>query len=200
MVGVLWEAGRVESAIALEELWNELSAELPFSLFCAYPGGEEPAADPHATRRVRGLHDVVVGVPTGSDQPAPPALLAREIEQHFDAQLDAPRAARRFAVDAVADWGWTDLVDTVELVVAELATNAVVHAKSRFVVTLTCRSTGVRVAVRDDSPAAAVVQAPSMTAFSGRGLAIVDALATSWGVDQSDDGPSGKVLWAEIEA
>jgi KaiC/GvpD/RAD55 family RecA-like ATPase len=37
MVAVLWQAGRHESAIRLEEMWNELAAEHAFSLCCAYP-------------------------------------------------------------------------------------------------------------------------------------------------------------------
>lgn len=37
MVAVLWDQGNVAAAIALEDLWNDLSTKHPFSLFCAYP-------------------------------------------------------------------------------------------------------------------------------------------------------------------
>jgi hypothetical protein len=37
MVAVLWDAGNVAAAIALEDLWNDLATKYPFSLFCAYP-------------------------------------------------------------------------------------------------------------------------------------------------------------------
>lgn len=37
MVGILWEAGMHDAAIELEELWNELLARTPFSLYCGYP-------------------------------------------------------------------------------------------------------------------------------------------------------------------
>ena len=37
MVAVLWTRGQVAAAIALEDLWNDLSQTHPFSLFCAYP-------------------------------------------------------------------------------------------------------------------------------------------------------------------
>jgi signal transduction histidine kinase/CheY-like chemotaxis protein len=37
MVALLWAEGNREAAIRLEELWNELSTRLPFSLLCAYP-------------------------------------------------------------------------------------------------------------------------------------------------------------------
>jgi len=36
MVGILWSTGRVDAALRLEELWNELQHELPFSLLCGY--------------------------------------------------------------------------------------------------------------------------------------------------------------------
>jgi hypothetical protein len=37
MVALLWAAGRHESAIQLEQFWNELAREHAFSLCCAYP-------------------------------------------------------------------------------------------------------------------------------------------------------------------
>ncbi len=37
MVAILWQQGNAPAAIALEKLWNELSRERPFALFCAYP-------------------------------------------------------------------------------------------------------------------------------------------------------------------
>ena len=37
MVALLWAEGNVAAAIALEDLWNELSGARPFSLLCGYP-------------------------------------------------------------------------------------------------------------------------------------------------------------------
>lgn len=37
MVAVLWDDGLVGAAIEVEAMWNELSAQFPFSLLCAYP-------------------------------------------------------------------------------------------------------------------------------------------------------------------
>jgi len=46
MVALLWKDGDSAGAIRLEELWNELSKQHSFSLFCAYPmscfDGEDP--------------------------------------------------------------------------------------------------------------------------------------------------------------
>ena len=36
MVNVLWQEGKQEAAIRLEEYWNELARLYPFSLFCSY--------------------------------------------------------------------------------------------------------------------------------------------------------------------
>ncbi|MGN6680357.1 MAG: MEDS domain-containing protein [Streptosporangiaceae bacterium] len=36
MVALLWEAGQIGAAIELEAMWNELAAQFPFSLLCAY--------------------------------------------------------------------------------------------------------------------------------------------------------------------
>ena len=36
MVNVLWQEGKQEAAIRLEEYWNELGRLYPFSLFCSY--------------------------------------------------------------------------------------------------------------------------------------------------------------------
>lgn len=37
MVALLWDAGLVNAAIEVEALWNEMAAQYPFSLLCAYP-------------------------------------------------------------------------------------------------------------------------------------------------------------------
>jgi KaiC/GvpD/RAD55 family RecA-like ATPase len=59
MVGLLTEEGRAKSAIRLEELWNELSRQQNFTLFCAYPMA--PLVNDLRTRTlIRALHTHVV--------------------------------------------------------------------------------------------------------------------------------------------
>ncbi len=53
MVAVLWQEGNPRAAIRLEELWNSLDTEAPFTLFCAYPTGAFASVDD-----VEGLHEV----------------------------------------------------------------------------------------------------------------------------------------------
>ena len=37
MVALLWDSGQVNAAIEVEAMWNEMAAQYPFSLLCAYP-------------------------------------------------------------------------------------------------------------------------------------------------------------------
>jgi hypothetical protein len=57
MVGLLWERGQMVSAMCLEDFWNELGAELPFSLLCGY---RVDADDRSAFEGVCGIHSHVV--------------------------------------------------------------------------------------------------------------------------------------------
>ena len=104
--------------------------------------------------------------------------------------------ARRFVDQAVADWGLDPIRDEARLITSELSANAVLHARTDFGVTL--RSNGLdylRIEVRDENSRMPSSVSPPQEALSGRGLLIVDALATCWGTE-FDGG--GKVVWAEI--
>jgi anti-sigma regulatory factor (Ser/Thr protein kinase) len=117
---------------------------------------------------------------------------------------------RRFVDETLAAWGRTDLVDDVGLSVTELATNSTLHSRSpHFDVELTEVADGVRVAVVDTGtrparsiasrvtamPAPEDVAAFDVEGMTGRGLFIVSALASRWGID---DLPGGTRVWAEF--
>lgn len=89
--------------------------------------------------------------------------------------------ARRFARRALDEWGLADLVDTVVLLTSELATNAVLHARTTFAVVLSLSAGHLRVDVLDGSGTAPRVRQPSPTAATGRGVGMVAALADQWG-------------------
>ena len=64
MVSLLWDAGLVNAAIEVEEMWNELGGQYPFSLFCAYPA--RPVTCSHyldALTEVCRAHTEVTGSP-----------------------------------------------------------------------------------------------------------------------------------------
>ena len=129
MVALLWDAGDVVAAIELEESWNELSGEFPFALLCGYHSasvlGDDHAA---ALREVCRLHSSVLRPAPGRPYPAP-----AEVSAYFTAQPDAVRAARQFVVDALGRWGHAGwLLEDAELVMSELATNALAHARTTF--------------------------------------------------------------------
>jgi anti-sigma regulatory factor (Ser/Thr protein kinase) len=109
--------------------------------------------------------------------------------------LDAPKAARRFVVGTLARWGQNQLADQAALVVSELATNAVIHARSDFIVSVSSQRQAVRISVRDTSVAPPMQRDSAPTALSGRGLGLVAALASHWGAELLAD---GKVVWAEL--
>jgi anti-sigma regulatory factor (Ser/Thr protein kinase) len=92
-------------------------------------------------------------------------------------------------------WGCTDAIADAELLVSELVTNAVLHARSAARVMIERAGTTVRVSVFDDSPARPRLRDYGPEAVTGRGLVIVDRIAARWGVDPSDD---GKCVWFEI--
>jgi anti-sigma regulatory factor (Ser/Thr protein kinase) len=106
-------------------------------------------------------------------------------------------AARRFVRDVLmsrqVDQG---VVSTVELLTSELVTNAIVHARSGPQLVVEVGPEVVRVAVRDLSPHAPVRRLGRLDDLSGRGVVIVERLASAWGVEQ--DGGGGKQVWFEV--
>ena len=84
------------------------------------------------------------------------------------------------------------LVEVAELLVSELVGNALRHSACAPVMRIEVESGCVRVAVQDDSPDLPQIQAANPDADGGRGLLLVDALATSWGCSRT---PEGKRVW-----
>lgn len=116
----------------------------------------------------------------------------------LSADLHAPARARAWAQARVASM--TDhRTDDALLVVSELVTNAVRHAGSDVVLNILVRPDRVRVEVSDagdDLPATSPGR-PDSSRPDGRGLVIVTALASNWGVRSAPDRP-GKTVWADI--
>jgi anti-sigma regulatory factor (Ser/Thr protein kinase) len=189
MVALLWEAGDVLAAIELEKAWNDLAGELSFGLLCAYASeavqGQEHA---DALNEICHLHTSVVDT-----EPHGPAS---KVCAHYSAEREAPTAARHFVADVLNRSGHSrTLLEDAKLVVTELATNAVLHARSPFSVEIRPHGAAVRIAVQDGSHARPTVRDNGMAA-SGRGLRLIDAIATSWGVEIAHE---GKIVWAELQ-
>ena len=109
----------------------------------------------------------------------------------------SPRAARRFVTEALRSWDLDELSDTVTLLVSELVTNAVVHAGSEVEVLVRLTPETAWVEVTDSSEAPPAPREASVEEASGRGLALVKAMARRWGVRPRPGG--GKTVWFEVE-
>lgn len=88
------------------------------------------------------------------------------------------------------------LVEDVRLVVSELATNALAHAQTPFVVTLSRADGSLLLDIQDESTSAPVRSAPDVMDMSGRGLMIVELLSQEWGT--STDAHGFKSVWASF--
>ncbi len=201
MVALLWDAGHVIAAIELEQLWNELGRELQFSLLCGYH--TTSVSDPEhaeALQQACHLHTAVLHPPRHQTRDAHhtqhvdwPGV---EVSRQFPPQDDAPRAARRFVANALRQWGHNGtLLEDAQLVVSELTTNAVLHARSPFTVLAHSDSSRLRLSVQDGSPIEPILRSNGHNAASGRGLHVVAALTRDWGVDATN---GGKAVWAEL--
>ena len=105
------------------------------------------------------------------------------------------RIARQWCAERLLTMGAGELVDTVTLLVSELVTNVVLHAKTPCFLRLEAGDR-LRVEVRDGSNHAPASPLPfDIEAPSGRGLALIDALSDAHGTVIE---PDGKRVWFEV--
>ncbi len=95
------------------------------------------------------------------------------------------------AADSAAD------VDTAALLVSELVTNAILHARTPLLVSVDSRGGEAHIEVHDESSTAPRLHPFSATSATGRGLRLLDSLAKRWGVEVDPDG-NGKTVWCEV--
>lgn len=114
------------------------------------------------------------------------------------ANADAPMLARAF-VARHGDELAPDLLADALLLVSELATNAVRYGRPEITLELRLHPPGIGVALSDAGPQLPTRPArpPSPEQTSGRGLMIVDALSSQWGVTEIDQ-PPGKTVWFDL--
>ena len=143
--------------------------------------------------------------PSRGQDPASPALpdgrlmmdgFARWLLSAVAPEPERVPYVRRQAASVLHLWSLGDVAGTVELLVDELAGNAVRHARTPFSVTLTWDGRTLRGEVTDVNP---VPPQPrlSMEAdeLGGRGLLLVSQVADRWGFEGHS---RGKTVWFEL--
>ena len=109
----------------------------------------------------------------------------------------SPRAGRLVVSEVLQEWGVpTSVVDDAVLMVSELVTNAVLHARSEDPLELELvYDKTLRISLADGSGEHPRAKVARVGDEGGRGIAILGTLASRWGVE---DLASGKRVWAEL--
>lgn len=103
--------------------------------------------------------------------------------------------ARRFVTDRLEEWEAGEYTETAALLVSELVSNAVLHARTAATVAIHLSESRLRLEVSDLSPRQPLIRSYGEEATTGRGLGMVVALARRWGVQPTS---AGKTVWAEL--
>ena len=106
-------------------------------------------------------------------------------------------AARAAVRRALVSCDLEALVETAQLLTSEVATNAVLHARTDFELRVERRGGRVRISVLDGSPALAARRRYGLDSGTGRGLGLVEALSAAWGCERADGW--AKATWFELD-
>jgi len=112
------------------------------------------------------------------------------------AELASVSRARRFVRDELDAAGADGFEEGAVLLVSELVTNAVLHARTAAEVTVRATDERVWIGVRDESPVTPAPKRYGVDAATGRGLQLVERIAARWGVDTDS---AGKTVWFELD-
>jgi anti-sigma regulatory factor (Ser/Thr protein kinase) len=119
----------------------------------------------------------------------------RQVALPADGQ--AAGTARRITRDTLASWQLAHLADSATLVVSELVANALQHAHADPPeLRLESGGSWLRVEVHDGDRHPPQLRAAVGLEETGRGLILVEAIASRWGVRETEE---GKAVWAELD-
>jgi anti-sigma regulatory factor (Ser/Thr protein kinase) len=114
----------------------------------------------------------------------------------------APRIARKLANAALSANAAgrdqpvsADCRGDIALVVSELVTNAVLHARGPIEFEVTVEDDVIELRVSDHTPELPKITFANGDQIGGAGLRIIDRLARYWGVEPRAD---GKVVWCQL--
>lgn len=115
-----------------------------------------------------------------------------DLPQHAASVARARSFVRKVCIEAGLPF---DLCDTAVLLTSETVTNSFRHGRGGAHLAVTADEDGLLVEVGDDDPQMPHRRAVDSDALSGRGMAIVDLLASRWGTYTT---PVGKVVWFRV--
>jgi hypothetical protein len=103
--------------------------------------------------------------------------------------------ARRFVREVLGTWNAEEFEESATLLVSELVTNAVLHAHSSAELTMRLEAGELWVGVSDGNAGPAVRKRYGADAATGRGLLLVERIATAWGTEPAG---TGKLVWFQL--
>jgi hypothetical protein len=143
---------------------------------------------------VVGYDDPRTGVRSGGPRDEPRLRWSTWWES--DPPVQAVPHTRERVTMTLAEWGLTgEPVEPTLLVVTELLSNAIDHARGPVQLSVELAAETVHVEVRDATPDPPQLQPPDPARARGRGVHLVEALSLRWGWTAA---PPGKVVWADV--
>jgi anti-sigma regulatory factor (Ser/Thr protein kinase) len=129
--------------------------------------------------------------PSGADS-------SRQLYMTLPAVSHSVRLSRDATRAVLTAWQLAHVDEAATLLVSELVTNAVRHARGIDVVTVNLHAglTWLRIEVQDTDRHWPQPRIPGRHDESGFGFILVDALASTWGVRETE---AGKAVWAELD-
>ncbi|MER6206344.1 ATP-binding protein [Streptomyces sp. NPDC001642] len=110
-----------------------------------------------------------------------------------EADRAVPGRSRVIVRAALRYWGLQESIESADLLVTELVTNALEHGRGDVGVRLYLTDTHLLIEVRDGSPEVPVLGDAALDDEDGRGLFLVSAVADAWGVS-----PDGMTTWCSL--
>lgn len=153
---------------------------------------------PLADRREDDIALLLLARNDSPDRPRTP-VTRRTALSIAQAEPERIADARQQLRDLLHDWADEDQIDSAVLMLSEMVTNVLVHTDGDAL--LTAEAAGkrgkrrLRVEVTDASDEQPHRRRPGELASSGRGLVLMEVLATAWGVDPRGE---GKSIWFEL--
>ena len=105
--------------------------------------------------------------------------------------------ARSFVRMTLDDWDADDFEEAATLLVSEVVTNLVLHARTAGELVVQLSDDRLRVELHDGTRSLPQAKRYGLEATTGRGIGLLETMSSSWGAEVT---ASGKRVWFELEA